>query len=336
MLGLFKKNPVKLVEGDARFKDYKPGVQNRLRGISKQIEGNALDLMLPVRVALGRAETLSANPKDPVLKDMTAEQVLHCKMVADLRKMRFGPELIDIAIKHKASIAAHKKPGAHGYFHPRYSMVAYNPRELPSPKDVNWHDMPYDHSETYADMMVTIYEEFTHLAQFREWGIFVPNYFMRCRPIDEQLWNIMLEVHAKIIVCMAYLQFYGQHKVERLDNSLLMQSHYKPILKKVEDIYRMYGYKAVDRDAKLLAPAMEAFFKDARAVDCYLEQSIAFMKQAKADGTISTDRYVKAFGTLPGVDGNMLEGRHENIYTLITMMPQDSRLGEFFQRHFLN
>lgn len=336
MFNIFKKDPVKKLEKDPRFKNYKKGVQNRLIGLTRQIGGNALDLVLPVRVAAANAARLMINSEDPVKDTMTGYQILHSKMVKDLRAMRFGQDLVRIAGRHRISLAAHDKKGANGYFHPRYNLVAYNPREMPDRKAIDWHEPPYDHSEAYADMMVTLYEEFVHAAQFRHWGIFLPSYRERCRPIDEQLWNILVEVHAKIIVCMAYLQFYGHHKVERLDNSLLMQSHYKPILKGVEQVYRQHGYKKVDEDASLLAPAFEGFFKDARAVDCYLEQSIRFMKHAQPGGEIPQERYINAFGALPGVKGNMLKGRYNNIYEIIFLMPKDSRLGEFFQRHFVS
>ena len=332
VLKVFKKDPIKKLESDPRFAKYNKTSQERLRKITKFIEDNAIPNTLPVSKAIEAAELFKFSPPDKHPNKLTKQQIFLSKLVSDMMNMPYGKELTETASAAKVYLSVTKSERFLGAFVPSSNMICMNLDYIKS--DINWHEQGFEHTEKYADGLNTALEEFIHASQLYKWMNFLPSYVQDFRNLDKQLWNLMVEVQAKLIVIRSYLQFYGNQKVSQLHNSILLTSHYKPILEKSLEIYTEHGFKNVDQNAELLLPAFEAFFRDPFALDCYYDQTLNFTSDLHSKEAVPHERYIEAFGKIPGMEGNMLAQKYKNIYDLIFIMPDQSKLAQCFKGYF--
>lgn len=333
ILKFFQKDPIKKLEADPRFTKYNKSSQDRLRKIAEFIEDNAIPNTMPVKKAIEAAELFKFSPPDKHPNKLTTQQIYLAKLINDMMNMPYGKELAETASAAGLYISATKSDRFLGAFVPSLRTVCINLDYITT--EINWHEQGFEHSEKYADALNTALEEFIHASQLFKWMNFLPSMTTDYRNLDKQLWNLMVEVQAKLIVVRSYLQFYGNQKVSQLHNSILLQSHYKPILETSIEIYTEHGFKNVDQNAELLLPAFEAFFKNPFALDCYYDQTINFTSDFHSKQAVPHDRYIEAFGNIPGMNGNMLAKRYKNIYDLIFLMPDSSKLGNCFRGYFV-
>lgn len=333
VLKFFQKDPIKKLEADPRFAKYNKSSQDRLRQITEFIEDNAIPNTLPVKKAMEAAELFKFSTADKHPNKLTTQQIYLSKLISDMMNMPYGKELAETAAACGLYISATKSERFLGAFVPALRTVCINLNYITN--DINWHEQGFEHTEKYADALNTALEEFIHASQLFKWTNFLPSMTTDHRNLDKQLWNLMVEVQAKLIVVRSYLQFYGNQKISQLHNSILLQSHYKPILESSIEIYTEHGFKDVDQNAALLLPAFEAFFKNPHALDCYYDQTINFTSDFHSKQAVPHERYIEAFGKIPGMGGNMLAGKYKNIYDLIFLMPETSKLGSCFRGYFV-
>lgn len=199
-----------------------------------------------------------------------------------------------------------------------------------------------------AQSFLTFYEELFHADQVNRHHIdrmLEPGRYHRQ---DIGLISLGAEANAKVAAALMIME-HAANGHDELRQEILANIDSEvdgAIFKAVNAAYEQHGLEAIRNNPSLLAPAFEAFFgKDGVGSEYSTLYFLAmdttrvsdpdeFRKLMRGDKRISVDDFIDTFGRIPGLRGNILEGRYQNREDLVRLLPEDSQFRQWLTGEF--
>jgi hypothetical protein len=196
--------------------------------------------------------------------------------------------------------------------------------------------------------LYVFYEELYHADQVKSSNIISEVKLGEYHRKDIVLWHMGVEANAKIAAALMIMEH-----TEAGDNSIrekiLARGDSEPdsaIFKAVSEAYDKHGLENIRNNPSLLMPAFEAFFSDDGMASSYMELNMMDIEMFRVGtpdeynkimaGTkrFTIDQFVENFGQIPGLKGNIFEGRFQSRDDLLQLLPSDSTFKKWLTGEF--
>jgi len=199
-----------------------------------------------------------------------------------------------------------------------------------------------------AQKFLVFYEELFHADQVNRHHVERQLEPGRLHRHDAGLWALGAEASAKVAAALMIME-HSENGRDEIRQEILANIDSEPdraVFMAVNAAYEQHGMEAIRNNASLLAPAFEAFFGEKGMASEYMQLYLVnldmtrvsepdeFRKIMRGTRHISVDDFVETFGKIPGVRGNMLEGRYENREDLVRLMPEQSQFRQWLTGEF--
>ena len=300
--------------------------------ISKAIKENALDMCMTTEEAWNAATAIEDDP-DLLNQGLTDAQRLHVYTVAEMTWTSQGETLLNSAVEYGTIMCVDNDIESDGYYNSEHNIIAF---ELDNKEyGTSRSETVFDFEEDYSYAIRTYYEEFAHAAQFNSWNSAYPSMDEDFQPADEKIWNMAIESEARTIAFTALVEHAQEGRPQFISDTINggdMDAH---MAQQTLNIYLQHGADAVEANPSLLAPVFDSFFESEELGDAYFSQAMeGYIDEITSTKRLPYQRFEQAFGTIPGMDGNMLAGHHDELTDITNLVPVDSQLGAWLQDQF--
>ena len=303
--------------------------------LGKQLLESAGDSCMPT----GFAARIAARPElvtPEEIKNSDPRILANIAFVQAALEIPMGNALINRAMKHSVIVCSQESmPMLAGFYSTDLNLLTATTGDLSDDK-------------IDADNLLTFYEELYHADQVKDRNVDRHMEPGRYHRQDISLWSLGVEANAKVAAALMIME-HADNGNDELRQEILSGIGFEAdgaIFKAVNDAYEKHGLQSLRDDAKLLAPAFEAFFSESGMAKEYMQgylldiqamrisQPDEFQKLMRGTRRFSLDDFVDAFGKIPGTRGNMLEGRYQSREDLLRLFPEESQFRKWLTGEF--
>lgn len=302
------------------------------KSFSNQSQENSRQVCMPVSEAFSISREFNQNPDSLKSVGLSPEQMVHVRIVGDMTTDPVGDIVISAAIKNNTLLCVDNEINVAGRYRSSLNVAMYELKNICD--NFDWTESVLEDPAHYTRIYHTVNEELIHAAQYTEWGLFTsPGGTDYTRP-DEKIWQLSVEAHAKLIAAGILVRQAHQSKPEFLEYFLQSDYRRKPMVKLASKIYTEDKSSFYIQNLNSMADVFEIFFRTVKSMDAYQAQDRTSINKTHSTQEIPIKSYTKSFGTLPGVKGNMLEGRYKRLSDVATLIPKESDLAIWFKESF--
>ena len=300
-----------------------------------QLIDNVQDSSIPAGFALEVA-THPERFTDEEINATDPRILANIAFVQTALEIPMGNALITRASRDKVVLVSQEEmPIVDGFFDPKVDVLTSTTGDLS--------DYRID-----ANKFLVFYEELFHADQVNRNHIDRQMEPGRLHRQDAGLWSLGAEANAKVAAALMIME-HAENGHDDLRREILANIDSEPdkaVFKAVNEAYEKYGLEAIRNNPSLLAPAFEAFFGENGMASEYMQLYLMNMDMTRVSdpdefrrimrGTrhISMDDFVDTFGRIPGLHGNMLEGRYQSREDLVRLMPEESQFRKWLTGEF--
>lgn len=311
------------------------GIAKDVIKLGRQLRDSAADSCLPV----GLAARVAARPEiltEEDIKSTDPRMLANIAFVQTALEIPMGNALINRAMKNSVIACTQESmPMIAGFYSTDLNLLTATTGDLMDGK-------------IDAGNLLTFYEELYHADQMTVRDLDHQMEPGRYHRQDISLWTLGVEANAKVAAALMIMEHadngHDEFRQEILED--IESESDGAIFKAVNDAYEKHGLQALRDDPKLLAPAFEAFFSESGMAREYMQghlidmqamrisQPDEYQKLMRGTRRFSVDEFVDTFGKIPGLRGNMLEGRYQSREDLLRLFPEESQFRKWLTGEF--
>jgi|GEM_PF-7110119 len=246
------------------------------------------------------------------------------------------------AILSDLIICANSNPsiynGTSGTYWPTIHIADYNTSSLLAHTQAGVEQSNENRLLTTSLFFNTITEEVTHAHQASSGVDFLPYSDRAVTRSDNKLWDLSWEAQANLITAIIFIEQDQYFVPSFLEAFITQESEVRTMIEILLPIFEEYGQETVRQNPHLLLPAYQSFFENDDMMNFYLSQRAGIYNQTDSFERLALDRYIEAFGQIPGFEGNIfvnsINGTLEvdDLNTVISWISTDTQTGQWFAR----